>query len=179
MPDPTNNNTNVIIEQGVNRLAELLHTMLIEHQQLNATLDRKRQAMREARQQELAQLALLESEKVQAISEMEKQRLALVAELTLAVQPSAPQPLRMGELAEALDEPFRGKLLVLRTQLLAAIQSTQQEAATIRRATESLASHMNGLVRTIGALATGVSTYGSRGALPEAAAAVSTISVTA
>jgi hypothetical protein len=167
------------LEQAVAALELIVQQLVALHGELIDLLHRKRQALREGRSGAIGELCALENEKIQAISELEKRRLELVARITLLIDDQAAQPMRMGELAERLPEPVRGRLLILRQQLRDRLLDVQQRAAVARRATESLMKHLHGVVQTIGALSTGVSTYSSRGARPPRAIAVSTFSMTA
>ncbi|GAB4197506.1 MAG: hypothetical protein Kow00105_11560 [Phycisphaeraceae bacterium] len=163
----------------VSSLENTLRQLLVLHTELLELLKRKREVVRGSDSKATVALCMLEQEKVQKIAELEKQRLTLVAELTLALDPTASQPLRMVELAERLAEPIRGRLLVTRMQLLEKMRQVQEETGVVRRATEALANHMQGIVQTLGALSAGVATYGSRGAFPQRNTAVSTFSATA
>ncbi len=160
-------------------LEQTLRQQLTLHSELLELLKRKRDVLRGNDTKAAIDLCTLEHEKVQKIAELEKQRLNLVADLTLSVDPQAREPIRMAELAEQLGEPARGRLLVLRQQLLEQMKAVHTETGIVRRATETLAKHMHGIVQTIGALSAGVSTYGSRGAFPQSNTAVSTFSATA
>ena len=170
---------NINTSTRITQLEQNLHQLLSLHGELLELLKKKRDVLRSSDTRAAIDLCTLEHEKLQKIAELEKQRLQLVADLTLTFNPQAKEPLRMGELAEQLGEPDRGKLLVLRQQLLEQMKAVHHESGIVRRATESLAKHMHGIVQTIGALSAGVSTYGSRGALPQSNTAVSTFSATA
>jgi len=167
------------LERDVDRLEALLRSLLEQHTQLLATMERKRQVMREAQHEAMAALVRLESESVRRISEMEKQRLELVAAMTLQVAPDATEPMRLRELAQRLPEPARGRLLVARQQLVTKMEQVQHQTTVARRAADKLVQHMTGILQTIGTLSTGVNTYGSRGQRPEAAITMRTINVTA
>lgn len=172
MPDA--NTTNM-----VKTLESTLQQLLGLHSELLELLKRKREILRSSDNAAMTDLCILEHEKVQKVAELEKRRLTQVAELTLKVDPQAREPMRMAELADRLGEPMRGRLLVARHQLLDRMKQVQQENNIVRRATESLANHMSGMVRTLGALSTGVATYGRGGTLPQRNTAVSTFSATA
>jgi len=160
-------------------LEQTLRQQLTLHGELLELLKRKRDVLRSSDTKAAIGLCTLEHEKIQKIADLEKQRLSQVANLTLSVDPQAREPMRMAELAQRLDEPARGRLLVLRQQLLERMKAVHTETGVVRRATETLAKHMHGIVQTIGALSAGVSTYGSRGAFPQSNTAVSTFSATA
>ena len=163
----------------ITSLESTLKQLLDLHSELFELLTRKREVVRSNDSHAVTGLCVLEHEKLQKVAELEKQRLMQVAELTLKVDPLAKEPLRMTELADHLGEPVRGRLLVARQQLIERMQQVQQETNIVRRATESLANHMHGIVQTLGALSAGVATYGSGGAFPQKNTAVSTFSATA
>lgn len=120
------------------------------HEQLLTLMQRQRECLRLADHHGVSECSRLENTIVQAIGDLEKRRLELVAQLTKAVDPSAIQPMRMRDLAERLPEPARGRLLVLREQLRERITAVKEQSSVTRRATEALLNHMQGLVQTLG-----------------------------
>ncbi len=163
----------------VTNLEATLRQLLDLHTELLELLVRKRELVRSNDTQAMTKVSVLEHEKLQKIAELEKQRLNTVAELTLKYDPNAKAPLKMADLAEQLSEPMRGKLLVLRQQLLERMREVQQQTHVVHRATEALSKHMHGIVQTLGALSAGIATYGRGGSLPQQNTAVSTFSATA
>ena len=127
----------------------VLKQLTERHEQLLSLMLRQREALRSADHRGVSELSRLENALVKAITELEKRRLELVADLTRVVDPAAPQPMRMRDLAERLPEPARGRLLVLREQLRQRIQQVKDESSVTRRATEALMKHMQGLVQTL------------------------------
>lgn len=160
-------------------LESLVRQLVVAHQQLGELLQQKREALMHAEHERILQLTGLEHEKITLITTLEKERLAKAGELTLALDPQAAEPMKLNEIAERLAEPKRGRLLVLRQQLRDQMQEVQRTSSVTRRATESLVKHMHGLVQTIGAVSTGVTTYSSKGHRPDNAMAIGTMSVTA
>lgn len=140
---------NVMYKQ-VPVLETVLKQLADRHEQLLSLMKRQREALRLADPRGVSECSRLENTLVQAIGELEKTRLELVAELTKAVDPNAPAPMRMRDLAERLPEPSRGRLLVLREQLRERITQVKEQSSVTRRATESLLKHMQGLVQTLG-----------------------------
>ena len=169
------NQTQLTIDQ----LAGVLTEQLAAHDRLLALLNQKHQSLRQVQYEQVATGSQRENAVVQQISELEKKRLQLVADLTLALDPQAAQPLKLAELAQRLDEPDRGRLLVLRQQLLERMAEVRRQTNVARRATESLVSHMQGLVQSIGAACSGMSIYASNGAPPPQAMVLSTFNTTA
>lgn len=166
------------MDKQLAQLETVLVDMATAHERLLAVVNRKRQALGAADPRALAACCEEENQIVQAIGELEKQRLTLVAELTLRTDPSAAAPLRLGELAQRLPEPARGRLLVLRQQLRQRIEDVRHHTAVTRTATESLVRHMAGLVQVVGGMVTGIGLYGRGGAAPKAALTVSTFNTT-
>jgi len=172
MPDVNATSHIVSLQEALRQLLDL-HTELLE------LLKRKRDVIKINDSRAMTNLCVLEHEKLQKIAQLEKQRLKLVADITLKIDPRAKAPLAMTELADHLGEPVRGQLLVSRQQLLERMKEVQTETNVVRRATEALTKHMHGIIQTLGALSSGVATYGSGGSLPQSNAAVSTFSATA
>ena len=160
------------------RLEELLHNQVRAHEHLASLLVQKRQSLGANQHRRLVQLLQKENQSVGLISELEKQRLELVAELTLKLVPGATEPMRLGQLAERVDEPVRGRLLVLRQQLGQLMERVTRETRIARRATEALLHHVQGLMQTIGIACT-AGVYGRSGATGGQAASLSTINTTA
>lgn len=161
------------------RIETLLAEQVQRHESLLELIQQKKQALRSASASRVAELCRLENEKVQLISEAEKLRLTLVAEATKKIAPDAAAPLNLRELAERLPEPQRGRLLVLRAELRNRMERVRDEAAVVRRATEALLRHMQGLAQTIGGAVTGVATYTRRGDMTPSVMAIRTFSATA
>ena len=167
------------MDKLVAKLEEVVQKQIMVHEKLLTVMNLKVEAFRQADQDGALALTRRENAELQAIGELEKQRLMLVADLTQLVDPAAARPLVMLELAQRLPEPARGRLLVLRGKLKERMESVQREGSIARRAAEALLRHMQGIVQTIGGAITGITTYGRKGSPPRMAMAVSTFSATA
>ncbi len=166
------------VEQLVAAIEAVMRQMVVLHEELLALMIRKREAVRRAHVELMAEICRLENEKVREIAEREKQRQALVAKLTLLLDPRAPEPLRLPELAERLPEPMRSRLLVTRQQLREKLDSVKEQTSVARRAADQLVRHVQGLVRGVTA-ATTAATYTRPSAGPRPIARLSTFSMTA
>ncbi|MBB6430358.1 flagellar protein FlgN [Algisphaera agarilytica] len=164
---------------NLDHLEAVLAQALERQRQMLSLLERKRVALRQGKDQDMVDLTRLEHATVQTISEVEKRRLQLVADLTLAIDPAAKEPLKMKELAERLPEPYRGRLLVMRAKLVEAITQVAEQTSVVRRASESLMKHVNGLIRTIGVVSNGGAAYGQTGRINNEPARMSSINLTA
>jgi len=167
------------IESAVSSLDALCRRQLALHDELSELLDRKREALKTADADRMTELCGLENERLQKLAELEKQRLELVAKLTQRVRPQASEPMRMRELAECFAGPTRDRLLALRAELAERMQTVQGKAQRARLATESLLKHVTGVVQQVGAVATGVQTYGRTGHRPRSAMSIGTFQMTA
>lgn len=138
---------------AIAKLVPVLETVLKQstdrHEQLLTLMKRQRECLRLADHHGVSECSRLENTVVQAIGELEKRRLEVVAEMTKAIEPMSLGPMRMRDLAERLPEPARGRLLVLREQLRERIMAVKEQSSVTRRATEALLTHMQGLVQTL------------------------------
>jgi hypothetical protein len=166
------------LEKQLAGLERLLQELMQAHTRLLELLGEKRVAMREAKHDVMAKICQMENEQIKLISELEKQRLQMVADVTLLIEPSASAPLKLLELADRLPEPWRGRILVFRHQLQQKMQATQKEAQVTQQATVQLMKHMTGLMQKVTAACTGASVYSAKGA-PSNRTRISTFSMTA
>jgi hypothetical protein len=160
-------------------LESIVRRQLQVHEELLGLMNRKRDALRDADASRLTELCQLENEKVQAISELEKQRLELVAHMTLLLQAEAPEPMTMNQLADYLPAQAGDKLRMLRHQLHEGMLQVRQQTAIALRATETLMRHMQGLLQSVATMSNGTATYASSGTMPARAGAISTFNMTA
>lgn len=167
------------LEQELQSLLKLLGEMTALHEAWLPLCVEKRKALAAANADRLNEICRLENEKLQAVGEMEKRRLNLVASLTRRLDPGAKTPMKMVDLAEALPEPQRGNLLIARQQLRERISEVKTQSSIARRATESLMKHMGSLVHSVASAATGGSTYTHRGGTHPTAMTLSTMNMTA
>ena len=165
--------------QLIDRLDHTLQQSLERHRQLTSLLERKRQALRDGRPQDMTRLGGLEQGVVQAIAQLEQQRAATVAELATKLRLGGAEPVKMKDLAEALPEPFRGRVLLSRKNLIAAMQQVREQTSIVRRASEALMAHVNGLIRTLGVVSHGGAAYGQTGRVQARPPRMSSLNLTA
>ena len=160
-------------------LETVLHDLIRAHEAFGSLLKLKRQALAKAEHDRVMELLEQENAGIQTLSDLEKNRLQLVGELTLVFESEAREPMRLRELASHVEEPIRGRLLVLREQLRDRMQCIQREAGVARRATEMLIHHMQGLVHTLGSVCLGAGVSERSGSMPGDTGALSTFHTTA
>lgn len=156
-----------------------MRDLIVRHEQLSRQIAAKRAALSAAEHDRVVKLLEGENAVVQALAEGDKVRQQIVADLTLLLDPAAAAPMPLRDLAQRLDEPHRGRLLVLRQQLRDRMLTVKRESAVARSATEALARHMQGLLHTIQTVCAGGAAYGDRGASPPVAKTMSTFTATA
>ncbi|MBL4700886.1 MAG: hypothetical protein JKX85_06480 [Phycisphaeraceae bacterium] len=98
--------------------------------------------------------------------------------MTLLLDPTAKEPLKLLGLAGRLPEPWRGRILIFRHQLQQNMLATQKQARNTQQATAQLMKHMTGLMQKVTAACTGASAYSAKGA-PSNQTRISTFSMTA
>ena len=174
------------------QLESLLHQELAQHAQLVGVLEQKRGALLKADPSRVTALCAQENACVQATSELAKQRMSLVADLALLVEPGAAEPevIICDEVTSALDQLVAEGILKLLDRLQRerglAYMFITHDLATVRsqtsvaqRATDSLVRHMQGVVQSLAAAMADVGVYSRAGRLPAAASKMSTFSATA
>jgi hypothetical protein len=168
-----------ITQQQLDTLEDILRSLIGRHEQLGKLLDQQRAAMRRGDADRMTELCRLQNAQIQNISELEKKRLTLVAELTTKAAPDAPEPLKLLDLAQRFPEPMRGRLLVLRQQLVQRMEDVQQKSSVARRAAYSLCKHVTGLVRAIATVSYGGAAYTLAGRVNDKPAVMSTLNMVA
>ncbi|MEQ9455404.1 MAG: flagellar export chaperone FlgN [Phycisphaeraceae bacterium] len=164
----------------VNELESLLIDMIERQRLWLAVFEQKTTALRSADHNLMAALSSQENDHLQAMTEMEKRRLHLLADITQALDPQASEPLRLTALAQLLPETISQRLLDLRAELRTEIERFRSRLASVRQASESLLRHVNGVVTSVVAAATGNNVYSRSGSLPQPAKAnLSTFSLSA
>jgi hypothetical protein len=166
------------MDNDLAQLEALLRQEIEAQRNLTAAVQRKLAAIRAADHRQVVACCQDENHLMQIAADLAKARLALAAKITQTLDPAASQPLRLGDLAEKLAEPARGRVMVLRQQLRQQMEAVGHESGIARRAAEVLASHMRGLVRTVGAAMNGAGVYGRGGTCPRGAV-ISTFQATA
>lgn len=150
------------MEKCIKQLELTLREMHEQHVRLLDLIQQKQQAMRTAKPTLVSELCTKENTHVQMIGELEKRRQALVAQLSVHLVPDATQPLAFAVLAENLEEPVRGILLVLHEQLREIIRKVKHQNSVVQAAGESLLNHVKGVMQMV-TQAVGPGTYSKSG----------------
>lgn len=166
------------MDNYLSQLVEQMELLLRTHEALLGLVRRKQEAMRLGQADLVSETCTLENEHVQRIAELEKQRQAIVGTITESLSPKAGEPLRLRQIADAVAEPRRGQLLMLHQQLREVMERIRRENEVSKRAAEGLLRHVQGIVQQVQQVMGGA-TYGRRGSVAPASAAMHSFSVTA
>ena len=159
-PEPT---TSTSVDELVMRLEQILHSQQKDYENLGQLIQSKREAIRQADMNAIAELCQQENTIAQHVTELEKTRLILSAELTRTLDPTASRPLSMNEVAQAIDEPNRSRLLQLSQALRGTIEEVRAASSIVRAAADELSRHMAGLLQTVQSALSRARVYSDRG----------------
>ena len=167
------------MDKWLDQLEQCLSSMTVQHEQLLSLVRRKQEAMRMAQPQLVIDCCERENEHVQTITRIEKRRQAVIGQITAELTPGARLPMTLSQIADAIAEPRRGRLLVMQMRLRQLMQQIQHDNAVCRRATEGLMRHVTGVMQKVTAVVGAANTYGRRGVANASPATVSSFSLTA
>ncbi|MEQ8850417.1 MAG: flagellar export chaperone FlgN [Phycisphaerales bacterium] len=144
-------------------LEGVLTELVREHERLEALTREHRVAIQKLDQARLKSAITGTAESIQRIARLEERRCQL-----LKIQPVKPgekvegQP-SVAEVAELMDEERRGRVLDLAARLRELLEAIRRRHAAIKRASETLSAHMQGLIHQVAAELTGTGTYSRAG----------------
>jgi len=161
-------------------VAHLLERLTREHARLLALCERRKHALARADVRGIRAAVIEESEVVQAIASMEREREALVerAAARFGIERDADRPLTLTAIAATFEEPERARLTGLAAGLRSLIERIRKENAAVREAADSLASHMRGLIQTVEHKLSTSGAYGPSGAVGVGPAVMTAMDVT-
>ena len=166
------------MDKQLRQLEQHLRDLLEEHEAMLRLIQRKREAVRQARPAVVEDCTERENQHVQRIGQIEKARQELVAQITTALDAQATEPMRLGQIVERLDEPQRGRLLALQAKLRDCMEQVRRESRVVADAMTGLLQHVQGLVQMVAQTVGGGGVYSSRGRVDAAYAGVSSFSTT-
>jgi len=166
------------VDKHLNELEQQLRQLLTEHDALLMLLRRKREAVRQARPAVVEDCTQRENQRVQTIGRLEQARQQTVAAITQAIDPQATELMRLAAIAERIDEPQRGRLLVLQAQLRERMEQVRRESKIAAQAMQGLLHHVQGLMQMVVQTVGGGGVYSRRGHVAASSGHVSSFSTT-
>lgn len=167
-------------EELVLRLELVLRDMCAEHQSLLSQTEAHRSALARADGAALRRCVGQQSETLQRIAQLEKQRALLVGQLAARLDVATPErgaqrPLTVSAIGAVLPAAFRERLTAAAAQLRGIIARLHGELATLGAASEALAVHMEGIMKQVGRRLSHSGVYARPGAAPPSAQVVSAL----
>ncbi len=156
-------NALVSVDELVMRLEQILRSQQQDYEKLGQLIECTRQAIRKADIDAIADLCQQENTIAQHVTELEKARLTLVGKLTETLDPTASKPLAISEVAQAIDEPDRSRMLELSDELRSTIEEVRGSSRIVRAAADALARHMGGLLQTVQSALSRARVYSDQG----------------
>ena len=157
-----------------------LRDLIAAHEELLRLAGAQRSAISRADPRALSDVLNAQSAVAQRVVELEQQRQGAVVLLTKA----APQPIgatgakaTMSQLARAIADPARSRLLALADRLRELLNRLHTEHMALKAAAESLSSHMEGLMRQVCRKLSHAGTYARSGAIDAGGAVMTALDV--
>ncbi|MEK6701204.1 MAG: flagellar export chaperone FlgN [Planctomycetota bacterium] len=133
----------------------------------------QREAIRAADPSRLARIGELQLAALRAISALEDRRRVLVNTISDTGRWTGATPITLSALAQHAPKDQRESLLAMATSLRGVMSACQSEQSTLKSAAQSLAAHIEGVMRQIARTLSHAGTYGRRG-LVDTSTAVTT-----
>lgn len=162
----------------VEALREALAELRREYEALESLADRRRDAVSRADLKAISECIGSENEVVQRIASAEQRRREAASALSERFGLEDAESAPVSRLAEHLDEHERADLLAAADDLRSVIRRVQQKNSAARRAAETLARHMQGLLRAAEHWFSHAGTYGKQGTVGAGTAVCSVMDVT-
>lgn len=152
----------------VQDLRGIMLGLLREHEELAALVKEQERAVRSAKPADVQAVTLRQQATLGRIAELESKRSTIVA-MYAQVRPDLHAP-TLTAIAGTLDEPHRGELSALAARLRTTIEGVRETQRVVGLALETLAQHMEGLVRQVAQRLSHAGVYSSRGRVEAGAA---------
>jgi hypothetical protein len=144
----------------------LLDELLAQHEAWRGLQADQRNALRRADGDGVEDVVGRQSAVLQRIADLEERRRAVVKAACASgavARADATGPVTLTQIAEALPEPGRGRLLDLAGRLKALLADIDSQNRMLKSATHTLVTHMEGLMRQVARTISHSGTYGRRG----------------
>lgn len=155
-------------EPFVRELGHLLAALITGHETYLSLLAAHRDAIRTARPSAAAEISGRLGIALETIAKLEQVRRTFVDRITAAGLWKSKQLVTLSALAQRAGAS-QASLLEASARLKTLITTVQQEHAVLRRVTQSLSAHIEGIMRTVAKASSHAGTYGRRGTIGAAA----------
>ena len=152
-----------VMNETLDMLERLLREQHAIHKKLQSCIERKREAIRVSKINEITSICEEENELVQKQGELEKARFMLLGRITEMVNPRAERPLTLQEVADLAGAERAERLLELRGSLRELVAEVRRSSKIVRMASEKLNHHMVGIMQTVHSALSRAGVYGDKG----------------
>ena len=163
-----------VVDQVLEALERVLCAELADQHLLLGDLERKREAIRAAKLQEINEMTRREEQILRRMAEREGQRKLLSERVMKAANlPAAP----MSAMISLAAEDRGARLTELKADLEVAAREIRRRSTIVRSAAEALSKHMAGVLMTVTGALSRAGVYGRRGTLQLGSAGTSSVDV--
>lgn len=163
MPENISKDRNGHLDAPLQRFECILSSQLELHGRLAVCIERKKECIRQAQIDSVAEICEEENEIVQKLGELEKTRLTLIGELTESLRPEASVPLTLIEIVGMAEDEQAGRLISLRDELRERVKQVRRESSVVRIAADKLNRHMIGILQSVRSALSGAGVYEQKG----------------
>lgn len=142
-------------------LEHVLAEMVVAHERLGELAVEHRAAIRSMRPEAIREVVTRTGEALRHVAALDDERRTLLGVRDTPGSSGATPTVR--EVAALMREPFRSRVLELGERLRGLIALVAERHAALRRASESLLAHMQGIMHLVSAELSGTGTYTPRG----------------
>lgn len=153
------------IERDAGRLEAALRELTRIYERLAGVAERRRSAVRTANHRALQDALAEEAGGAGLASRADRDRADAVRALAPALGLTLSPELTATRIAASLPEPWRGRIESAAGALRSVLERSRENHAADRLAAETIATHLQGVLQTAAAAASGSVTYGARGAM--------------
>lgn len=146
-------------------MEKLMRGLIDEHARLLQCLERKREAVRQARLSDVNAHCDEEHRIIQRMNDFERHRRDLVRRIGNALQVPRNEDVTISRIAGAVPDPLRTRLEAGSAQLRDAVLEVRKQSSVVRAAAEALARHMSGVMQSVHSALSRAGVYGRRGHL--------------
>jgi hypothetical protein len=164
-------------DASVAELETLLRELITEYERLNELAGKRQDAMRHADTRTLGEMIGAENLSVQRVADLERRRLPLVGEMAKRLAAPPKTEVTITWLAQRLSGAAGDRLAGLASRLRGLIQALLRTNEASKKTAETLATHMDGLMRQVAASLNHARTYSASGMVTAGPRVVTAIDV--
>lgn len=167
------NENRAALERVADELSAVLSGLLAEHEQLLELAGLHREAMRAADPGAIGNVSGQRTEVLQRLAALEERRQRVVKEASR--QPELTGAVTLSAIAGRMEGPGKEQLLKQADRLKGVMAKVQDEHRVLRTAAKSLATHMEGLMKSVSKRLSHSGTYGRAGSVDAGGTVISAL----